>query len=58
MAEARRLGKRVLFCIILERNAPSIGLMRKCGFELWGRLPDVASIDGELVSHVYFGRRL
>lgn len=58
MAEGRRLGKRVLFCIILERNAPSVGLMRKCGFELWGRLPDVASIDGELVSHVYYGRRL
>jgi RimJ/RimL family protein N-acetyltransferase len=48
----------VLFCIILERNAASVGLMRKCGFELWGRLPDVASIDGELVSHVYYGRRL
>ena len=46
MAEARRLGKRVLFCIILERNAASVGLMQKCGFELWGRLPDVASIDG------------
>jgi phosphinothricin acetyltransferase len=58
IAEGRRLGKRVLFCIILERNAASVGLMRKCGFELWGRLPDVASIDGELVSHVYYGRRL
>jgi len=58
MAEARRLGKRVLFCIILERNEASVGLMRKCGFELWGRLPDVASIDGELVSHVYYGRKL
>ena len=58
MAEARRLDRRVLFCIILERNAASVGLMTKCGFELWGRLPDVASIDGELVSHVYYGRRL
>ncbi len=58
MDEGRRLGKRVLFCIILERNAASVALMRKCGFELWGRLPDVASIDGELVSHVYYGRRL
>jgi L-amino acid N-acyltransferase YncA len=58
ISEARRLGMRVLFCIILERNAASVGLMRKCGFELWGRLPDVASIDGELVSHVYYGRKL
>ena len=58
ITEARRLGKRVIFCIILERNAASVGLMRKCGFELWGRLPDVASIEGELVSHVYYGQRL
>jgi phosphinothricin acetyltransferase len=56
--EAPRLGKRVLFGILLERNHASIRLMEKCGFELWGRLPDVAMIDGELVSHVYYGRRV
>jgi L-amino acid N-acyltransferase YncA len=56
LSEAPRLGKRVLFCIILERNDASIRLMKRCGFELWGRLPGVASIQGELVSHVYYGR--
>ena len=56
LAEASRLGKRVLFCIILERNEASIRLMKKCGFELWGHLPGVALIQGELVSHVYYGR--
>ena len=56
--EAPRLGKRVLFGILLERNHASIRLMEKCGFELWGRLPDVAMIDGELVSHVYYGRKV
>jgi L-amino acid N-acyltransferase YncA len=56
--DAPRLGKQVLFGILLERNTASINLMQKCGFELWGRLPDVASIDGELVSHVYYGRRV
>lgn len=55
--EAPRLGKRVLFAILLEKNEPSIRLMERCGFERWGRLPDVAEIDGELVSHVYYGRR-
>jgi phosphinothricin acetyltransferase len=54
--QAPRLGKHVLFGILLERNAPSIRLLTKCGFELWGRLPDVAVINGELVSHVYYGR--
>lgn len=54
--QAPRLGKHVLFGILLERNAPSIRLLTRCGFQLWGRLPDVALIDGELVSHVYYGR--
>ena len=58
MKEAPRLGKRVLFGILLERNTVSINLMKKCGFELWGRLPDVAAIEGELVSHVYYGRKV
>lgn len=56
--EAPRLGKRVLFGILLERNHASIRLMEKCGFERWGRLPDVAMIDGALVSHVYYGRKV
>ena len=56
--EAPRRGKNVLFGILLERNAASVNLMKKCGFELWGRLPDVASIDGELVSHLYYGRKV
>ena len=56
--EAPRLGKRVLFGILLERNHASIRLMEKCGFELWGKLPDVAMIDGELLSHLYYGRKV
>ena len=55
---APRLGKQVLFGILLEKNTASVGLLKKCNFELWGRLPDVASIDGELISHVYYGRTL
>jgi L-amino acid N-acyltransferase YncA len=58
LAEAPRLGKRVLFAILLERNEPSIRLLKKYGFELWGRLPDVALVDSELVSHLYYGRRI
>lgn len=56
--DGRRVGKQVLFGILLERNTASINLMKKCGFALWGRLPDVAAIDGQLVSHVYYGRTI
>ena len=58
VGEAPGLGKRVLFGILLERNIASIRLMEKCGFELWGRLPDVALVDGELVGHLYYGRKV
>ena len=58
VVESPRLGKHVLFAILLEKNQASIRLMTKCGFELWGRLPDVAAIDGELVSHLYYGRKV
>jgi phosphinothricin acetyltransferase len=54
--ESPRLGKHVLFAILLEKNQASVRLMTRCGFELWGKLPDVAAIDGELVSHLYYGR--
>jgi phosphinothricin acetyltransferase len=56
--QAPSLGKRVLFGILLERNHASIRLMEKCGFELWGKLSDVAMIDGALVSHLYYGRKV
>lgn len=56
--EAPGLAKRVLFAILLEKNRASIRLMEKCGFELWGRLPDVALIEGEFVSHLYYGRKV
>jgi phosphinothricin acetyltransferase len=58
VTQAPHLGKRILFGIVLERNEGSIRLMKTCGFALWGRLPDVASFDGELVSHLYFGRKV
>ena len=54
--EAPALGLHVLFAIILERNGASIRLMERCGFSRWGRLPDVAEIEGALVAHVYYGR--
>ena len=56
--EAPRLGKHVLLAILLEKNTASVNLLNKLGFVLWGRLPDAASIDGELVSHVYYGRQV
>ncbi len=49
---------RTLFAIILDDNEPSIRLLRKFDFELWGHLPGVADFDGREVGHVYYGRRV
>jgi L-amino acid N-acyltransferase YncA len=44
-----------LIAIILDRNQPSINLMKKLGFTQWGHLPDIASFAGERCGHVYYG---
>ncbi|MCX6281990.1 MAG: GNAT family N-acetyltransferase [Bacteroidetes bacterium] len=48
----------IIFAIVLDRNTPSIKLLEKNGFERWAFLPEVAEIDGVLLNHIYFGKRL
>ncbi len=57
LEDCARIGKRVLFAIVLEKNKKSIHLLEKAGFEKWGTLPDVADFDGELCAHVYMGKK-
>jgi len=47
-----------LFAILLEPNIASIKLLEKYGFERWACLPNIANIDGEWCSHVYYGREV
>ena len=47
-----------LVCLIFGHNAPSIGLMKKFGFEQWGYLPRVAELDGIERDLVYLGKRV
>lgn len=47
-----------LVCLIFGHNAPSIGLMKKFGFEQWGYLPSVAELDGIERDLVYMGKRV
>ena len=52
------LGYKTAIAIILSRNAPSISIVEKFGFEKWAYLPDVADFDGEECSHLYYGKKL
>jgi L-amino acid N-acyltransferase YncA len=51
-------GFSVLIAILLSRNQASIGLLKKFGFNEWGRMPGIARIDEEQADHLYYGLRL
>jgi phosphinothricin acetyltransferase len=47
-----------LLGFIFAHNEPSIRLFEKSGFELWGRLPEVAEMDEKKYSLKIFGRKV
>ena len=55
---APRYGFSVLMALLLDRNGASIGLLHRCGFTEWGRMPGIARIGDEYADHLYFGRKL
>ena len=57
-ATAPALGIRTLLGFIFAHNAPSIALFSGAGFEVWGRLPRVAELDGVERDLAILGRRL
>ena len=58
IATARDIGYKSLIAIIFDSNFISINLAKKHGFELWGHLPDVVDIDGEIFGCDYWGLKL
>ncbi len=55
---AKIKGFRIVFAIVLDKNAASLHLLKSLGFEFWGNLPEVADFHGEICGHTYLGRRL
>ncbi len=53
-----RIGKRILFAIVIEGNAGSLKLLNNHGFVQWGFLPDVINFDGELKGQLYMGKKV
>lgn len=49
---------KTLIAMVLDVNMPSIALLQKAGFALWGHLPNIASFGGVCCGHVYYGRHL
>ncbi|GAX01603.1 GNAT family N-acetyltransferase [Secundilactobacillus silagei] len=55
--QLKELDVDTLVAFIFHHNVPSLGLFKKNGFNTWGHLPDVASMDGKLRSLDILGRR-
>lgn len=56
IAQAPRLGLHTLLAIGLETNQASETLLKREGFERWGRLPDVAEVGARRVGQWIYGR--
>jgi phosphinothricin acetyltransferase len=52
------LGIKTLIGYIFAHNEPSLRLFRSFGFEEWGKLPDVAVMDGKEYSLSIVGKRI
>ena len=58
MAMTESLDIKTLVAFIFSHNEPSLRLFASRGFAEWGRLPDVAEMDGREYSLSILGKRL
>ena len=58
LEEAQKLGFKSVFAIVLDRNIPSINLLKKYNFAEWAHLPGIADFEGVECGHYYYGIRL
>lgn len=56
--QSPKLGIHNLIARIFSHNIPSIRLFEKFNFEHWGKLPDIAEMDGTLYSVSIMGLKL
>ena len=55
---APTLGLRTFVALVFGHNSPSVASFENNGFERWGRLPSVATLDGVDRDLLYLGKRL
>jgi phosphinothricin acetyltransferase len=55
---AGEFNLKFLIAILISHNHPSIGVLKKFGFEEWGRMPGIVEFDGLTYDHLYYGRRV
>jgi len=62
LAESLKLTKQLdiksVVSLIFSHNTPSINLFKAFGFEEWGKLPNIAEMDGKEYSLSIMGKRV
>ena len=58
ISDCKKLGKENLLAFLLDINPHSISLLRKFGFEEWGRLPNVIDFGEFRCDHLIYGLNL
>jgi L-amino acid N-acyltransferase YncA len=58
LAEAPPRKIHTMLGFIFGHNVPSIRLFKLCGFDEWGRLPEVADMNGTMRDLLIMGRKM
>lgn len=56
--KCKKLNFEMVVAILVGANNKSISLLKKYGFDEWGRIPDAYSLKGKKSDHLYYGRKL
>ena len=52
------LKVKTLIAMLLGSNNGSIRLLKKFGFEEWGKMPQIAEFNEEKIDHLFYGRHI
>jgi phosphinothricin acetyltransferase len=58
LSDCHRLGIESLIAILLSTNNGSIALLKKYGFDEWGRMPGIIHFEEKICDHLYYGKKI
>ncbi len=56
--DCHRIDKTTLLAFVLDVNIESDNLLKKYGFQEWGRLPGTIYIDDKIHDHIIYGLKV
>lgn len=58
VSRAAEFNIRALIAILISHNEASIALLKKFGFEEWGRMPGIVVFDDKEYDHLFYGLQI